>query len=153
MRLVARDYISSRWIELEMRGELIDAVRPTSGPGRLDPADLWVAPAFWDIQLNGRGGHSFSSPLLTVEQAAAIVRDQGALGTARLCPTLITAPIEDMLHGLRTIADACERFPEVARRVVGIHVEGPFLSGLSGYRGAHPAKAIRDPSWRLFEKF
>ncbi len=153
MRLVARDYISSSWIELELRGESIEAVRPAQGPEQIDPLDLWVAPAFWDIQVNGRGGISFSSPDLTLEQAAAIIRDQGPLGTARLCPTLITAPLEHMLHGLRIIAAACDRFPDVAGRVVGIHVEGPFLSDLDGYRGAHPAGAIRDPSWPLFEEF
>ena len=58
-----------------------------------------------------------------------------------------------MLHGLRTIAAACEQFPDVARSVLGVHVEGPFLSELDGYRGAHPAAAIRDPSWPLFEGF
>jgi N-acetylglucosamine-6-phosphate deacetylase len=153
MRLVARDYISSSWFELELRDELIETVRPGQGPAQVEPGDLWVAPAFWDIQLNGRGGHSFSSPELTVEQAAAIVRAQGALGTARLCPTLITAPVDHMLHGLRTIAAACDRFPDVARAVLGIHIEGPFLSEHEGYRGAHPAAAIREPSWALFEEF
>jgi N-acetylglucosamine-6-phosphate deacetylase len=152
MQLVARDFISSSWIELELRGELIESVRPIQGPAQVEPVDLWVAPAFWDIQLNGRGGHSFSSPDLTTDQVAAIVHSQAALGTARLCPTLITAPVDDMLHGLRTIAAACDRFPDVARAVLGIHVEGPFLSEHEGYRGAHPAESIRDPSWPLFEE-
>ena len=111
--------------------------------------DLWAAPAFWDIQINGRWGHSFSSPELTVEQVAEIVRAQAALGTARLCPTLITAPWEAMRHGVRTIAAACEAYPDVARMVLGIHLEGPFLSECDGYRGAHPREAIRDPDWDL----
>ena len=85
-------------------------------------------PAFWDIQINGRWGHSFSSPELTVEQVAAIVRAQGLLGTARLCPTLITAPPGHLLHGVRTIAAACDADPGVGPRVLGIHLEGPFLS-------------------------
>ena len=153
MKIVARDYQSSSWIELELRGELIEAIRPASAPDRPGPDDPWVAPAFWDIQINGRAGVSFSSPNLSIEQAAAIVRDQAALGTARLCPTLITAPVDHILHGLRTIAAACDRFPDVARRVLGIHVEGPFISELEGYRGAHPADAIRDPSWPLLEEF
>ena len=61
MRLdaAAADYISSSWIELELRDELIEGVRPALGAVGVDPGDLWVAPAFWDIQLNGRGGHSF----------------------------------------------------------------------------------------------
>ena len=153
MKLVARDYTSSSWVELGFVGGRIDEIRQASGPERVDPEDLWVAPAFWDIQMNGHGGRSFSSPELTVEQAQEIIRHQGKLGTARLCPTLITAPVDHMLHGLRTIAAACDRDPDVAQRVIGIHVEGPFISEQDGYRGAHPADAIRDPSWALFEEF
>ena len=135
-----------------MRDGLIASDSTGRRPRRLEPDDDWVAPAFWDIQINGRWGHSFSSPDLTVEQVAAIVRAQGPLGTARLCPTLITAPVDHMLHGVRTIAAACEAFPDVAARVLGIHLEGPFISERDGYRGAHPAAAIRDPDWGLFQE-
>jgi N-acetylglucosamine-6-phosphate deacetylase len=65
---------------------------------------------------------------------------------------LITAPEDALLHGVRTIAEACEAYPDVARMVVGIHLEGPFLSDIDGYRGAHLATAIRDPDWELFQK-
>jgi N-acetylglucosamine-6-phosphate deacetylase len=58
-----------------------------------------------------------------------------------------------MLHGLRTIAAACEADPEVATQIAGIHLEGPFLSERDGYRGAHPAQSIRDPDWELFKEF
>jgi N-acetylglucosamine-6-phosphate deacetylase len=57
-----------------------------------------------------------------------------------------------LMHGVRTIAAACEMFPDVAARVLGIHLEGPFISERDGYRGAHPAAAIRDPDWGLFEE-
>ncbi len=128
MQIVAHDYLTTAWVELELRDGTIESIGPWRGPDQIEGDDPWVAPAFWDIQLNGRGGHSFSSPELTALQAADIVRDQRPLGTGRLCPTLITAPVEHMLHGLRTIAETCDRFPDVARSVVGIHVEGPFLS-------------------------
>jgi len=152
MSVVARDYRDSSWIELDLSDGLLGAVRTIDGPTEVDPADDWVAPGFWDIQINGRGGHSFSSPDLTALQVAAIVREQAILGTARLCPTLITAPIEHLLHGLRTVASACETFPDVAARLIGIHLEGPFLSEREGYRGAHPVSAIRDPDWDLFRE-
>ena len=65
MRIVARDFRDSRWLGLEIRDGLIESAQSTDGPGILDPDDDWVAPAFWDIQVNGRWGHSFSSPDLT----------------------------------------------------------------------------------------
>ena len=80
------------------------------------------------------------------------MRAQGPLGTARLCPTLITAPVDHLLHGLRTIAAACQAFADVGARVLGIHLEGPFISRREGYRGAHPAAATRDPDWNLFQE-
>jgi N-acetylglucosamine-6-phosphate deacetylase len=77
MRVVARDFHELSWIELDVRDGYIDAVRPFDGPKETEPADDWVAPAFWDIQMNGRWGRSFSSPDLTVEQVASIVREIG----------------------------------------------------------------------------
>jgi N-acetylglucosamine-6-phosphate deacetylase len=147
MRVTARHYGDSRWFEVMIRDGRIAAARTAAGPETIRPEDDWVAPAFWDIQMNGRWGHSFSSPDLTVEQVATIVRAQATLGTARVCPTLITAPVEHLIHGLRTIGEACTRFPDLAARVAGIHLEGPFLSERDGYRGAHPLDAIRDPDW------
>jgi N-acetylglucosamine-6-phosphate deacetylase len=151
MVIVGRDHRTARWIELEVRDERIEGVRAGEGPAELDENDEWLAPAFWDIQLNGRWGHSFSSPDTTVEQVAKIVKTQAALGTARLCPTLISGPAKEMLHGARTIAAACRTDTAVARMVLGIHLEGPFLSDREGYRGAHPASALRDPDWGLFQ--
>ncbi len=152
MRVIARDFRTTNWIEIEVQGGKIADVRPEDGPADRRASDDWVCPAFWDIQLNGRWGHSFSSPEHSVEQVVSIVRAQGALGTARLCPTLITAPLDDMLHGLRTIAAACAEDPQTARCVLGIHLEGPFLSRLEGYRGAHPADAMRNPDITLLEE-
>jgi N-acetylglucosamine-6-phosphate deacetylase len=151
MKIVARDFRTSSWIELDLFESRIASVRRAAGATGIGPADLWVAPAFWDIQTNGRWGHSFSGPELTVEQVGVIVREQARLGTARLCPTLITAEPSALLHGVRTVAAACDAFPDVAARVLGIHLEGPFLSERDGYRGAHPAAAIRDPDWDFFQ--
>jgi N-acetylglucosamine-6-phosphate deacetylase len=152
MRIVARDYRDARWLDIGVHDGVIAEIRSSDDPGGLGDDDDWVAPAFWDIQVNGRWGHSFSSPELTVEQVEAIVRAQGPLGTAHLCPTLITAPVDHLHHGLQTIATACDTFADVDRRVVGIHLEGPFLSERDGYRGAHPAASIRDPDWSLFQE-
>jgi N-acetylglucosamine-6-phosphate deacetylase len=152
MRVTARHHEDGRWVELVVRGTTIESIVAVEGPATARPDDDWIAPAFWDIQINGRWGHSFSGPTLTPKRVAEIIRAQAPLGTARVCPTLITAPVPDLLHGLQTIAAACEQMPEIASRIVGIHLEGPFISHLDGYRGAHPVEAIRDPDWDLFQR-
>ena len=151
MMLTTRHWDTGRWIRLGIDGDVIGLLEDAPGPDEFRPSDEWVAPAFWDIQTNGRWGISFSSPDLISEQVAEIVRAQAALGTAKVCPTLITAPPEDTLRGVRAIAAACDRLPDVGARVIGIHLEGPSISEVDGYRGAHPRAAVRDPDWGEFE--
>jgi N-acetylglucosamine-6-phosphate deacetylase len=149
--LIARHFETGCWVRLVVRDGEIGSVAPASVPESVGELEDWVAPAFWDIQTNGRWGISFSDPQLTVEQVVEIVRAQAALGTARLCPTLITAAPAHLLHGMRTIAAACEAYPDVGACVLGIHLEGPYISEVDGYRGAHPREAVRDPDWEEFQ--
>ena len=151
--MIARHYQTGRWTRVAIDGGRISEVAPAEGPGDVQPEDDWMAPAFADLQVNGRWGVSFADPTLTPEQVAAIVRAQATLGTARVCPTLISAPAEVTDHALRTIAEACDRWPDVAVRVWGIHLEGPYLSHRDGYRGAHPVEAMRDPDGGEFRRW
>ena len=36
--------------------------------------------------------------------------------------------------------------------VLGIHLEGPCISEVDGYRGAHPLEAVRGPDWAEFQE-
>jgi N-acetylglucosamine-6-phosphate deacetylase len=151
--LLARDFRNGDWVRIVVEGPTIAGVAPAEGPQGRSSRDDWVAPAFWDIQTNGRWGVSFSDPDLRDDRVSAIVREQAALGTARLCPTLITAPFESFRYGLEAIGRACDADRDVAGRVVGIHLEGPYISSVDGYRGAHPFEAVRDPDWDEFRRF
>lgn len=153
MQIQARHYRSGCRVRITAEDGVITGLDSIADSSANGPEDEWVAPAFWDIQTNGRWGVSFSDPTLTIAQVAAIVQAQAVLGTARLCPTLITASREATLHGLRTIASACEGDPRVASMVAGIHLEGPYISPTDGYRGAHPIEAVRPPDWSEFEAF
>ena len=152
----ARHYATGLWVRISLDGGLIagnfrdDADGDVGGPL---PDQEWVAPAFWDLQTNGRWVVSYSDPDLTPVQVAEIVRVQAALGTARLCPTLITAPYESFIEGLKAIAAACEGDPVVGSMVTGIHLEGPYISPVDGYRGAHPYESVREPDWDEFRRF
>ncbi len=150
MKLTARLINTSARVAIEAEAGVITRLERLDEPG--PRAEPWVAPAFWDLQMNGRWGISFSSPTITPDDVARIILAQRPLGAARVCPTLITAPVDHLIHGLQTIDLACRTHPEVARMVPGIHLEGPFISELDGYRGAHPLDAVRDPDYALFER-
>lgn len=96
-----------------------------------------LAPGFIDIQVNGGGGVLFNdSP--TVEGIRAIGAAHRKFGTTGFLPTLIT----DMREKAVAAIDAARQ--GLADRVpglLGVHLEGPFISG--AYRGAHNAHHIR----------
>ncbi|HVU87865.1 MAG TPA: amidohydrolase family protein [Pirellulales bacterium] len=111
----------------------------------------WLAPGLVDIQINGYGGQEFSSLDLSPERVTEIVRRHFAFGVTRVCPTLTTQSFAVMRHGVAAIAAACERWPDVARAVAGIHLEGPYFSTEDGPRGAHPAEHCRRPDFAEFQ--
>jgi N-acetylglucosamine-6-phosphate deacetylase len=112
----------------------------------------WISPGLLDIQINGYGGQEFSSEELTPERVAGIVRRLDSFGVTRSCPTVTTEGFDVLAHALGTIAAACESSPEVARRVVGIHLEGPYITPEEGPRGAHPLQHCRKPDWDEFRR-
>src|SRR5487761_1232496 len=112
----------------------------------------WVSPGFVDLQVNGYGGQEFSSLELTPEKTASIVRQHWAFGVTSLCPTLTTQSFACLVHGLRAIDFACQAFADIARSVVGIHLEGPYISNEDGPRGARPREHCRQPSWEEFHR-
>jgi N-acetylglucosamine-6-phosphate deacetylase len=152
MPLLGRRYDTAEPVSIEIRDGKIAQVTSCSGGERPCEPWPWIAPGLWDIQVNGYGGQEFSSPDLTPEKVRAIVLGYDAFGLARCCPTLFTQSFEVMQHSLRAIASAC-KWPEVARRIAGIHVEGPFLSPEDGPRGAHPREHCRPPDWDEFQRF
>src|ERR1700722_11064684 len=105
MRLRARHYASGEWIELLCERGTIAAIAAPSGM----PADReagWVAPAFFDLQINGCDGHGFNSEKLTVETVRHVVGVCRRHGIGSLCPTLVTNSFAALAHGLATIRQA-----------------------------------------------
>jgi N-acetylglucosamine-6-phosphate deacetylase len=112
-----------------------------------------VAPALFDLQINGCDGHGFSSETLTVDAVRHVVGVCRRHGVAGLCPTLVTNSREVLLHGFAILRQACEQDPEVARAVPAFHLEGPYISAEDGPRGAHPRQHVRPPDWDEFRRF
>ncbi len=99
-------------------------------------------PGFVDLQVNGHLGTDFGDLDLTPESFAAACRELFAKGTAAFLPTVSTSPVEVYERSLPILAAAVEG-DEFRGRVLGVHVEGPFLSPEPGARGAHNPEWIR----------
>jgi N-acetylglucosamine-6-phosphate deacetylase len=113
----------------------------------------WVAPAFFDPQINGCLGVSFNSPALTPDGVRLVADECRKHGIGGFLPTLITGSFEAIAHGFATLERARAADPELARRIPGYHLEGPYLSDEDGPRGAHPREHARDPDWDEFRRW
>jgi N-acetylglucosamine-6-phosphate deacetylase len=114
---------------------------------------VFVAPAFFDPQINGCLGISFNSPTLTTEQIGIVVRECRKHGIGAFLPTLITSSFAAIQHGLTTLALALQADAELRECMPGFHLEGPYLAAEDGPRGAHPLAFIREPDWDEFQRW
>jgi N-acetylglucosamine-6-phosphate deacetylase len=112
---------------------------PPGVPVERLPAGLWLAPGFIDIQVNG-GGDVLFNDAPTREGIAAIVAAHRQFGTTALLPTLITDTDEKMRAAIAAVAGAMASEPGV----LGLHLEGPFLSPEKP--GVHRPWLIRRPA-------
>src|SRR5262249_43929544 len=113
----------------------------------------WIAPALFDLQINGCEGRAFSSERLNLPSIRLIVAACRRHGIGAFCPTLITNSIEALIHGFSTLRRACEEHADLAAAMPAFHPEGPYISAEYGPRGAHPEKYIRPPDWEEFQRF
>lgn len=107
-------------------------------------------PGFVDLQVNGLRGVDFCSPRLTLEQIEQVSVALHTRGVVAYCPTVITSPMEVYERNLPILARACDC--TTGAQVLGIHLEGPFLSPEDGARGVHPRQHIVEPSQAFFDR-
>ncbi len=103
------------------------------------PDDVLLAPGFIDIQVNGGGDVLFNDDPAP-ETIKKIVAAHRKFGTTALLPTLISDSIPKMAAAIA----ATEALITPGSGVLGIHLEGPFLS--PGRAGVHDPNAIRQPT-------
>lgn len=103
------------------------------------PETVWLVPGFVDIQVNG-GGDLLLNDAPTSEAIQTIARAHRRFGTTSLLPTLISDSPEKMPPALAAVEEAAAANPSI----LGIHLEGPFLSPEKA--GVHDPRAIRRPT-------
>ncbi|SIN95138.1 N-acetylglucosamine-6-phosphate deacetylase [Agromyces cerinus] len=100
-----------------------------------DAAGRFLTPGFIDIHCHGAGGAAVDEGDAAIETVLAV---HNAHGTTRSVLSLVTASVDRLTRDLTTIARFAERDP----RVLGSHLEGPFLD--TEFRGAHDPSLLRD---------
>ena len=132
------------WVRLD--GGLVTGVGSGRPPGAVDVVLTTgvLAPGLLDAQVNGAFGVDFAG---ADDVARAGVLDAlPTSGVTAVVPTVITAPVAELvtdLRRLRAAAAALAARPGAAR-LLPAHVEGPFLA--ERRRGAHPRELLRDPA-------
>ncbi|MBI4367594.1 MAG: N-acetylglucosamine-6-phosphate deacetylase [Deltaproteobacteria bacterium] len=110
---------------------------PPDWPQTRLPAGAFLAPGFIDLQVNGGGGILLNDQP-TADGMRAIARSHRRYGTTACLPTLIT----DTREQVRT-AIAAARAIAGRDGVLGLHVEGPFISPKR--RGVHRPDRVAQP--------
>jgi N-acetylglucosamine-6-phosphate deacetylase len=121
-----------------IKGVLPQSELPATLAARHLPAGAWLAPGFIDLQVNGGGDVLFNnSP--TPETIATMAAAHRKYGTTAFLPTFIT----DTREKTRAALDAVQAVAETEPSVLGIHLEGPFLSPEKA--GVHDPDLMRVP--------
>src|ERR1035437_6027666 len=107
--------------------------------------EVWITPGLVDLQVNGFAGFDANAANPSAAEVSGMVRALWQRGVTGVCPTVCTQSEVHMVRCIEAIAAACESDPLVARSILGIHVEGPYISPEDGPRGAHPLEHIRLP--------
>jgi len=100
---------------------------------------------YFDLQVNGYAGVEFNDENLTAEGLHTACERLRRDGTAAFLATIITAPMPFMCNCLRRLVGLRQGDPLAQEMIPGFHIEGPFISALDGYRGAHPKNGVRKP--------
>lgn len=130
-------------VEVDPAAGTITAVGLAGGRG----AGIAVA-GLIDLQVNGMAGVDFARcDLDGYRQAGAAML---AAGVTAYQPTLVTAPEAALVAALGVLGAAATDVQSGGPRVLGAHLEGPFLS--PHRLGAHPPEHRRDPDEGLLER-
>jgi N-acetylglucosamine-6-phosphate deacetylase len=156
MELVGRRWDDQQPVQLAIRGDRIERVEHLDNMAGARPestSDRWLGPGLIDLQVNGYDGYEFTSAQLTPQNVQHVSRALLATGVTGYLATVTTQSQPVIMHALQTIHAACQEAPPAVSRVLGVHLEGPYLSPEDGPRGAHPRQHCRLPDWDEYARF
>ena len=139
--LTPRRDVADGWVLVE--GSRVMAIG--RGPRAPDVAVIGdaehvVTPGLVDLQVNGFAGHDAAEG---ADAMVAIAAELPRTGVTAFCPTVISAPLQRMVTAAAQAREA-ERAGGPRARVLGAHLEGPFLNPARA--GAHDPALLLEPA-------
>jgi N-acetylglucosamine-6-phosphate deacetylase len=146
---IAADHVFDGAVVRERTAVVVDGARildlvpmtdlPRTMSTRAMPEGAWLAPGFIDMQVNG-GGDVLFNDQPSAQAARSIAAAHRRRGTTGLLPTLISDSVEKMRRALDAVNAAVGSEPGI----LGLHLEGPYLSPEKP--GVHDRRQLRQPS-------
>lgn len=109
-----------------------------------------TVPAFIDLQVNGHGGVDLLGAK-TIEDIRKVGCSLYAQGVGAYQPTLITGPLDRTIKVMKMIEEVRRSPHDDEAEVIGIHLEGPFLSPEKP--GVHPTDFLMQPTQELLGRY
>src|SRR6195952_2501762 len=96
----------------------------------------YLLPGFIDLHVHGGGG---SDVMEGAGSFATIAGTHLRFGTTSMLATTMTAPVQEISQVLEQLGGYCQSRPSGTARVLGVHLEGPYIN--PGKLGAQPNHA------------
>jgi N-acetylglucosamine-6-phosphate deacetylase len=107
-------------------------------------------PYFLDLHLNGQDEIDLLN-IESVDEVHLLGKRLFAQGTIAYQPSLISAPVEKTLRAISLIEQARRERGDDEAEILGIHLEGPFLS--KEMAGVHPLEELLSPDRELISRY
>ena len=113
------------------------------------PVDAIVVPGFIDQHIHGAGGSDGMDG--TVEDIAIIAKTIASEGTTSFLVTTMTQSPENITKALSAVKKYREANSAEGARVIGVHLEGPFIA--AAHKGAQPLEYVKAPDITAFDAY
>ena len=113
------------------------------------PDDAIVLPGFVDQHIHGAGGSDGMDG--TIKDVSIIANTIATEGTTSFLVTTMTQSPENITKALQAVKEYKAANPMDGARVVGVHLEGPFIA--AKHKGAQPLEYVKEPDVKVFDEY
>jgi N-acetylglucosamine-6-phosphate deacetylase len=133
-------------IENVSEGDLV-----ATGATEINANNQFIGPGLIDIQINGFMGVDFSDQELSIADMRKATEALWKVGVTTYLPTVITNSQKNLKRSFSLLSKVLDD-KEIGMSIRGFHLEGPYISPVQGFRGAHLEKYVREPEWKEFSE-